>query len=350
VTLTAAQHQSRRERFPDGALQPDLAKLRCGMVPSRLIEKLCKGDARDQQYGRDLIHAIEHIVVSTGELRDRRVRHVDSTEGRTLLEIVLLLLGLMRRGKGDRSDELRIDGPDGFWGHTELRSNGKSPGRPPRLSDLELDMPSADAEREAEVEALFAAALQDELASYALHGEEDLNSLFDAERNVAAPAQASARSHASRAKRKRPHCPARQAGGLAARCGVSTRTIGNWARFLRNAGFIGCRQPDRDAADAVLSRRQGDYAYGIWRVLRRLPSKIMWRLQMFWGELELRKEGAGRSKFARLLEAADHAARWVRRQGARGSSKPAGKPPPGELERERQRGQRAAHEMAPGRF
>jgi hypothetical protein len=348
VALTAAQHASRRERFPDGALQLELSKLHGGMVPSRLIEKLCKGDQRDEAWGRELIHAIEHGVVSTGELRDRRVRHVDSEEGRMLLEIVLLLVGLMRRGKGARSDELRIDGPDGFWGYTELRSNSKSTGRPPKSArpDAQPDQ-LEEALADLEIETLFAEALQIEQAALgSVHGDTVEAEYVDEEDADAA----SGRPHRSRAKRKRPHCPARQAGGLAARCGVSTRTIGNWARWLRNAGFIGCRQPDRDAADAHLSRRQGDYAYGIWRVLKRLPSKIMWRLQLFWGELELRKEGAGRSKFARMLDAADQAARWARRQGARGSSRPAAKPPPSELEREKQRGQRAAHEMEPGRF
>ncbi|HEX5656703.1 MAG TPA: hypothetical protein VFX59_05880 [Polyangiales bacterium] len=349
MALTAAQHASRRERFPDGALQLELSKLRCGMMPSRLIEKLCKGSERDEQWGKDLVHAIEHGVLSTGEIRDGRVRHIDSEEGRALLETMLLLLGLMCRGKGSRSDELRIDGPAGFWGRTELGSKLMSPGRPPRMLNPEQDPSAADTDPPVvEVEDVFAAALQEERDAYArLHAAEEEGSTSDKRGN--GPSKPS-RPYNSRAKRNRPHCPGRQAGGLAGRLRVSTRTIGNRARFLRNARFIGCSQPDRDHDDAYLSRRQGDYAYGIWRVLRKLPSKIMWRLQMFWGELELRKEGAGRSKLARLLEAADLAARGGRRPSARGSSRPAGKPPPTELERERQRGQRAAHEMAPGRF
>lgn len=339
MPLSADQHRARRERFPDGVFERERKQLESGVLASRVIERLSKGSDRDRQWGLDLAWAIEHFVVRTGELREQRVRHLDSTEGCRLLSFVLLLLGLMQRGKGKRAGEIRIDGPDGFWGHTELRKKTKSPGRPRHGSTHREERELS----ESELEDLLDAALEDELASLEgrLESEEDLLALFGDETSAGETA-GSERPYSTRPKLKRPYCPGRMAGGLAGRCKVSTRTIGFWARFTRVAGFIGCKQPPRAAEDAYLSRRQGDYSYGVWRILRKLPAKIMYRLQLFWGELDIRRHER-RSEFERRLEAADDSARWGsrrRKAAARGGGRP-----PGELERERQRAQRAEQEL-----
>lgn len=341
MLLSADQRQRRRARFPNGVFARELAQLDIGELPSRVLRALCKGRDRDAQWGLDLKESIEHVIIGTGEIRDTRVRRLDSEEGRRLLRFFLLMLGLLQRGKGPRADELRVDGPDGYWGRTEVPTRRKSTGRPTGGRGAASDEDAAELEER--YDALVAqarAALEEE----AEPSEQELNALFEGE---GSPRAGAARPYKQRAKLPRKYCPSAIAGGLAGRLKVSTRTIGHWARFARASGFLGCRQPDRDHEDAYLSRRQGDYAYGIWRLLRALPAKMMFRLQLFWGELELRS-GARHSKFARQLQAAD--ALQQRGQSARGRGRPADKPPPSELEREKRRGARAAHELVPGRF
>lgn len=253
-----------RERLPDGAFARELARLHYGGVPpSRVIASLAKGNERDHAWGKDLIWAIEHFMISTGEARDERVRRVDSEEGRRLTGAVLQIIGLMKRGKGARCNEIRLDGPNGFWGRAEKPQSSQAHRERKRLP---------------------------------MRPGSKLRKLMPGE----------PRLYSSRRKAKRLYCPKGQTGGLAERFGVTPRTVGYWAAVFRNAGFLGCKQPPRDKEDAVLSRRQGDYPYGIWRILRALPSKMMQRLQLFWGELQKPAEQREAEALRRSEAASQH--------------------------------------------
>jgi hypothetical protein len=304
VPSRARAAEERRRRYPDGAFADEQKRVHyVSLQPSEAIARLCKGNDADRQYGEDLIHAIEHFKVSDGVMSPRRLRSVDSEEGRRLFRFYLHIIGGMERGKGPRGPELRIDGTAGWWGRTEAPGDRAQYNRT-RPTPVRRKGPFA----------------------------------FDTAKKTVRLSE-SARPYSMRQALKRRYCPKHQVGGLAARFEVVTRTIGNWARFLRESGFAGCQQPPRDAEDAHLSRRQGDYPYGVWRVLRRLPTKMMQRLQLFWRELqratlslvEQHMEQAARVEFSKLQAKLGHerAPRRKRRS---------------ELERESRRGELAARE------
>jgi hypothetical protein len=301
--------EERRRRFPDGAFGRELARVEYGgVLPSVLIATLSKGKEANQEWGRALVHAIERFEISTGRERDKRLRRVDDPEGQRLLMFALQLFGLMERGEGARRKELRVDGPAGFWGRTEPPDTRKQRKRL-RPAKLRASGPLA----------------------------------FDRKTGTFRLTMLDSRPYRTREKRARRYCSKEQCGGLAARHGVTTRTIGNWARVLREAGFLGCRQPPRDAEDAVSSRRQGDYPYGVWRVLRALPSKMMQRLQLFWGEFTAQEDEVGRSS-----SVPQHARRSSRPERHRRGRAPPRRRRSSELEREKRRGELAAREAVRG--
>jgi hypothetical protein len=303
--------EERRNRFPDGVFARELVRLNHGGVaPSKTLLALTKGSENDRQYGKDLAWAIEHFVISTGVARAERVRHIDSEEGRRLLAFALRIIGMMKRGKGSRKGEIRLDGPDGFWGRTEPPAS-----RSQRLRRRPTRLRKPDDAMRAPLE-------------------------FQRTVDEARPLKLDSRPYKARKKLARRYCPKGQVGGLAARHGVTTRTIGNWARFLRVAGFLGCKQPPRKAEDAWPSRRQGDYPYGVWRLLRALPSKMMQRLRLFWGELN-QASGDRLSGLQRELERIEH----LRIRAEYGHERGPPRKRRSELERERTRGELAAQEL-----
>lgn len=74
------------------------------------------------------------------------------------------------------------------------------------------------------------------------------------------------------------HCPAEQAGGLAARSGRSPRTLNRYRESMRANGLIGSTQPPHDASDARRAAN-GKWAYAqLWLRFPPPPEMIArWR-------------------------------------------------------------------------